>query len=167
MMEIDEIRDRLEIDAVLKRYYRGVDRSDYGLVRSCFFDDAQADYGPFFKGSLDEFIDYLQGPTALGGFTRTFHFAGNTLIEVDGDTAHTEVYVTAHHTAREGHEWEGAFVTTWLRYVDRCERRADEWRIAERHVVVEWIRKDTARGWQEVPAEARGRRDRTDLAYAR
>jgi hypothetical protein len=61
----------------------------------------------------------------------------------------------------------GAFVTTWLRYVDRFERRTDGWRIAERHVVVEWVRKDTAGGWEELPADARGRRDRTDLAYLR
>jgi hypothetical protein len=167
VVQIQELCDRAEIDDVLKKYYRGVDRTDYDLVRSCFFEDAHPDYGPFFKGGLDEFIEYLQGPMALGGFTRTFHFAGNTIIELDGDVAHTEVYVMAQHTATDDHAWAGAFVTTWLRYADRFERRDGAWRIAQRHVVVEWVRRDTAGGWEELPPEAQGRRDRGDAIYAR
>lgn len=166
-MDPHQLSDRQEIDDVLKKYYRGIDRTDYDLVRSCFFDDAQTDYGPFFKGGLNEFLDYLRGPTALGGFTRTFHFAGNTIIEIDGDVAHTEVYVMAQHTAKEDHAWAGAFLITWLRYVDRFERRDGEWRIAKRRVVVEWVRRDTAGGWEELPPEAQGRRDQHDAVYAR
>jgi hypothetical protein len=166
-MDLQAICDRLEIDHVLKQYYRGVDRTDYDLVRSCFFEDAQADYTPFFKGGLDGFMDYLQGPTALGGFTRTFHFAGNTLIELAGDVAHTEVYVMAQHTTVDEHDWAGAFVIVWLRYVDRLERRAGEWKIADRRIAVEWIRKDDAGMWVDVPEAALGRRDLRDAVYAR
>jgi hypothetical protein len=166
-METDEIADRLAIDHMLMSYYRGVDRADYELIRSCFFDDANADYGVFFNGSLDEFMVYLSGPTALGGFERTFHFAGNTLIEVNGDVAHSEVYVMAQHRAAPDHAWSGAFVTTWLRYIDRLERRDGAWRIAARKVVTEWIRRDDGGGWLDAPDSSAGRRDRTDPSYLR
>jgi hypothetical protein len=166
-VELEEIAARLEIDNVLKQYYRGVDRTDYDLIRSCFFDDALADYNPFFTGDLDEFMAYLKGPTALGGFTRTFHFAGNTIIEVDGDVAHTEVYTMAQHTTKDEHAWAGAFVVVWMRYVDRFERRDGSWKIADRKIAVEWIRRDTAGMWEDVPLDAQGRRDRTDVVYKR
>jgi hypothetical protein len=165
-MELQEISDRLEIDDVLMQYYRGVDRLDLDLVRSCFHPDAQCDYGPWFKGDLEHFLTYLGGPTSLGGFVRTVHFAGNTLIAVDGDTARSEVVVIAHHEPTAEHDWAGAFVVVWLRYVDRLERRDGRWRIADRKVAVEWVRRDTAGMWEDVPAEALGRRDRSDLVYA-
>lgn len=159
--------DRAAIDSVLMRYYRGIDRTDFDLVRSCFFDDAELDYGPWFQGGLDDFISYAEGPTGLAGQDRTFHFAGNTIIDIDGDRAHSEVYVMAQHWSADAHEWAGAFVTTWLRYIDRFERRKDGWRIASRQVVIEAIRQDTAGMWLDVPPSASGRRDRTDIVYAR
>jgi hypothetical protein len=58
-------------------------------------------------------------------------------------------------------------VTVWLRYVDRYERRDDVWKIARRKVVVEWLRRDTAGMWDDLPEEARGRRDRRDPIYER
>jgi hypothetical protein len=166
-MTTQQLEDQAQIDRVLKLYFRGADRTDWELIRSCFFQDAQVDMtSDFFQGDRDRFIDdYLRSPAALGGFTRTMHIAGNTIIELDGDIAYTETYVTAHHTTTDDHEWAGKFVTVWLRYIDRFERRRREWRIAKRNIVIEWVRMEPADRWSDVPAP--GRRDKGDLVYAR
>jgi hypothetical protein len=73
----------------------------------------------------------------------------------------------AQHATVDDHRWGWAFVTVWMRYVERFERRDDVWRIARRKVVVEWIRRDTAEMWDDLPDQARGRRDWQDPIYER
>jgi hypothetical protein len=160
-----QLSDRSEIRDVLMQHCRGVDRLDWELIRGCFWDDARIRYEPIVDGDTDVYMAFLRRPDALGGLTRTMHFAGTLIIELDGDIADTELYAKAHHTSTDEHPYAGAFVTTYLRYVDRLERRAGEWRIARRHVVREWMRRDTAGMWEDVPAP--GRRDRTDPIYVR
>jgi len=165
-MDIQQLSDHVEIGQLLQLYFRGLDRLDYELIRSCFFDNASIDLTPFFKGNPDGFVDYVKGP-GLGGFARTFHFGGNSLIELDGDIAHTEIYALSMGDTADEHESAGAFSVTWLRYLDRFERRNGEWRIADRRAAVDWLRIDTAGMWADLPAEAKGRRDRSDPVYAR
>lgn len=166
-MDIAELIAREEIRDVLMRYYRGIDRTDWELVRDCFHPDATCDYATFYAGDVDGFMAYLRSDRALLGFQQTMHFAGNVLVEVDGETAHTETYCTALHLARPEHEWAGAFVVNWMRYVDRFERRDGRWRIAHRVLAFEWMRKDEAGGWLPFPPEALGRRDASDPIYRR
>ena len=47
--------DREEIWRVMQNYGRGLDRLDFELVRSCYWDDAIEDHGNY-VGSPDEFI---------------------------------------------------------------------------------------------------------------
>ena len=147
--------DRAEIGDVLLRYFRGVDRRDWTLVRSCFFADARTDYAPFYQGGIDDFMRFLEDPAGFGLFDRTFHFAGNQLIELDGDggdTAETEVYAMAQHTsAADAGQSTRNFLTVWLRYLDRFERRDGRWAIADRRIEVDWIRNDVGAGWMDVP----------------
>jgi hypothetical protein len=162
-MTTQELTDRVEIDHVLKMYYRGVDREDFEGIRACFAPGAPVDFVPWYEGDRDGFIDFLNSRAGLLDFTRTMHFAGNTIIELAGDTAFSEVYAMAQHTTSEEHPWAGSFVTTWLRYVDRLERTESGWLIAHRRVACEWIRRDDAGGWEESPSP--GRRDKTDIVY--
>ncbi|CAM2785391.1 nuclear transport factor 2 family protein [Prescottella defluvii] len=149
------LSDRAEIGDVLHRYYRGVDRRDWGLVRECFFDDAHNDYAPFYQGGVDEFMDFLGDPAGFGLFDRTFHFVGNMLIDLAGDTADTETYVMAQHTsAADAGNPTRNFLTVWLRYLDRFERRDGRWAIADRRIEVEWIRNDVGGSWMDVPGQA-------------
>jgi hypothetical protein len=164
-MTTQELSDRAEIDHVLKLYYRSVDRADYEGVRSCFAAGAPVEFNPFFTGDRDGFIDFMKSAKGNKDFARTMHFAGNTMIELDGDVAFTEVYAMAQHRVTEDHPWFDSFVTVWLRYVDRLEREQGSWKIAHRRVVCEWIRRDDAGGWEDVPAP--GRRDRQDVVYLR
>jgi hypothetical protein len=160
-----ELADRAAVEDVLMRHCRGVDRADWGLIEDCFHADGHVRYDPIFDGDRSAYLAFLKGPDALGGLTRTMHFASTLLIDLEGDIAHSELYAMAQHTSTDAHPYAGAFVTTWLRYLDRLERRDGEWRIADRLVVREWMRKDVAGMWAEVPAP--GRRDRSDPSYTR
>ena len=62
----------------------------------------------------------------------------NTIIDfVDEDLAHVESHVCARHLRDDGDDVL-AMETFFGRYVDRFERRAGEWKIAERVVVHDW-----------------------------
>ena len=57
-------------------------------------------------------------------------------------------------------------LATGFRYVDRFERRAGAWKIAERNAVGEWSLPIPAGSWWEIPdAHLNGRRDRSDVIY--
>ncbi len=161
-MTIDELLARQEIADVILRYARGIDRLDLELVRSCYHPDAYDDHGTF-RGTLDEFID--AAGSFLPRWTATQHFMGNMLIEVEGEMAKSETYAVAYHR-REAEDGTGKDDVMGIRYVDRFERRAGEWKIAHRVVVTEWRRVDPvkgAKGRHEVGVW--GRRDATDAIH--
>jgi hypothetical protein len=167
-MDVDELIARREIEDVLLRYYRGIDRMDWPLVESCFHPDAHADFSGFgFGGDRSEFLAFLQAPGTLPAFVRTMHLAGNMLVEVDGDVAHSETYCIAHHQGTPDHAWGESFALNWLRYCDRLERRDGRWAIARRVVVVEWGAKVALEEWMTFPPESLGTRDRSDPSYRR
>lgn len=158
--EIRELRDRAGIHDVLMRYARGIDRLDLDLVASCYHPGATDDHGSF-KGSVEEFIPWVA--IALDRFDTTMHFLGNVLIELDDDAAFVETYCVAYHRLKG----ESVDSIAGLRYVDDFERRAGEWRIARRRVVVEWNRLDDVNALGFAPEYLRGARDRTDPVYDR
>jgi hypothetical protein len=162
-MAAEDLLHRAEIHDVLLRYFRGCDRGEIGLMRDCFFDDAEVDYGFFYSGGVRGFIEAAESPAALAAYERTMHFVGNMLIEIYGSRAYSETYVIAHHVTGSQHEWAGAFVPVYMRYIDDFERRGDRWAVTRRVVSFEWLRKDSAGGFQPFPSETTmGARDRTD-----
>jgi 3-phenylpropionate/cinnamic acid dioxygenase small subunit len=136
---VQELLDKQEIQEVVYRFARGVDRHDWDLVRSCYHDGALDNHGPF-KGPVEEYVPWVAD--ALPQLAEmTMHFIGNVLVEVDGDSAQSEAYVIGYHRYRrdDGSRWD------WLgggRYVDHFERRDGAWRIAERVLAWEWVRDD-------------------------
>lgn len=140
------------------RYARGIDRCDFEMVEQCYHPGATDDHGRF-KGPVEEFTPWVQ--TQLDRFDTTMHFLGNVLIELDGDVARAETYCVAYHRL------QGADVDSiaGLRYIDRFERRNDEWRIAHRAIVVEWNRVDDVTTPGFGPEYLRGTRDGTDPVF--
>jgi hypothetical protein len=162
-MTLDDLVAKQEIRDVLIRYTRGIDRLDMELVRSCYHPGAQDDHGAF-QGTVEGFVEWVSD--VLTYFDTTMHFIGNQLVEVAGDVAHAESYCVAYHrrSARDGDE--GHDLVMGLRYVDRLERRDNEWRIADRRCVFDWTRRDPIAGEWDLPPEAlSGRRDRNDPVY--
>jgi ketosteroid isomerase-like protein len=144
--ELQQLVDEAAIRRVLVRYSRAIDRLDWDLLRTCYHPDAIDDHG-LYRGDVEGFIDLLKDKLPLDDSTT--HFLGNQEIEVEGDVAYAETAAIARHRrpARDGappHDYFG-----WLRYCDRFERRAGEWRIAHRIVVYEPGRVDDVGGEPE------------------
>jgi ketosteroid isomerase-like protein len=164
--DADQVRallDKLEIQEVLARYARGIDRRDWALVRSCYHDDAIDDHGAY-RGDVDGFIAWVAERHA--GIEQSMHFLGNTLIELDGDVAFSETYLTTFaHETRPGTPTR--FAHSGCRYVDRLERRDNgPWKFAERHVVFEFSHvSDESTGRERLGGREVAQRSRDDLVY--
>jgi hypothetical protein len=153
--------DRREIEDVILRYCRGIDRLDLVLVRSCYWPDATDSHGGF-SGTRDEFVAWVE--KFLARFESTSHFVGNLLVELAGEAAVAESYAIAFHRSPEPRASLNGIIG--VRYVDRFEKRGGEWRIARRVCVTEWSRVDDVSGRFPIAAgHLRGARDRSDVLY--
>ena len=127
---LEEMADRLAIIEIIHTYARGVDRADAGILKSTCWDDAELDYGGY-KGPAHAFCEML--PDGLRMFLNTQHQISNTLIEISGNTANVESYLTAHH--RRPNDTEMTYIG---RYLDRMEKREGVWKINFRQIVMTW-----------------------------
>jgi SnoaL-like domain len=175
--EVRAVVDEAAIRRVLGRYCRGADRMDAELIRSCYHPDATDSHGTF-SGTIDEYLVWVM--RILGRYESTFHFLGSIAVEFPPatppgsgptrqeppDVAHVETYGIAFHSHSSGEPKLN--LVTGFRFVDRFERRAGDWRIASRTSVTEWSRIDPPDAhWPLKPEMLTGRRDRTDVVYAR
>ena len=158
---LEELLAKQEIEEVVLRYCRGIDRMDPDLVRSCYHPDATDEHGSF-SGGVEDYIAFAW--KLLPRYDVTMHFVGNLLIEVEEDVARSEAYCIAHHRKVGGPPPSN--LATGCRYIDRFERRDGVWRIAKRVVTTEWIRHDIPEVQFPIKENLRtGRRDRTDPVY--
>lgn len=169
--KLRELVDRNEIHRVMMRYARGLDRLDFELARSCYWDDAIEDHGAF-VGTPDDFIPWADQTTLM--FEAVQHGVLNHICDLQGDEAFAETYYQfTGVTAGDGPN----FVSTG-RYVDHFEKRlghrGPEWRIANRVTIIE-SQMDVPKAAsmklmppaysEDEPCQAR--RDRTDVSYHR
>ena len=132
---VQRVADELALQRVMVNYARGVDRRNWGLVRSCFTADAYV-HGTAFEGPLDTYLDILR--PGVEHFPSTQHFIGNQLRELDGDKGFTETYLIARHFADAAGEVDS--LITGVRYDDQLVRRGDGWAIVRRDVFMVWKR---------------------------
>ena len=159
---IDDVLAEAAIRDLQMRYCRACDRMDFELLRACFHPDATTDYG-FFGGTVDDFI--MSAEQALPGFIVTTHNTGNQNIVLNGNTALAEHYTVAtHRLAADEHGPLRDFITS-VRYIDRMECRAGDWRIAKRTLILDWTRTDPVGDVPPDPDVPRAKRDRSDLSY--
>jgi hypothetical protein len=95
------------------------------------------------------------------------HLVGNVLIELDesGDVAACETYGVSLHKSDDPKPYMN--LATGFRYLDRFERRDDEWRVAERTAIGEWSLRIPAEAWWSIPeSHLKGQRDGRDTLYA-
>jgi hypothetical protein len=140
-MQIDEaavqgLLDREAIRECLYRYCRGIDRVDEAALRSSYWPDATDQHGPY-SGSAEGFIAWALD--ALKKAERNVHMISNISMTLAGKTAAVESYFTA---LQRSPDRNGVMNEVFLagRYVDRFEKRGDEWRVAARIVVYDWVR---------------------------
>lgn len=141
----DELADREAIRDCLYRYSRGTDRIDAELLRSVYWPGA-LDHHTGFDGTAEGFIEWAI--PRLAAFDGAVHMMGNSLIRIEGNTAKVETYFWSGAVAGE----PAQRVVVSGRYVDRFEKRNDEWRIAERWVVHDYFEQGPSLGdWRTGP----------------
>lgn len=166
-LKMQQVIDRSEILAVINRCARGNDRWDADLIRSCYFEDAVDDHGDDFVGNVEGLVEYVK--ESARGFVASQHMVCNHHCELDGDDAYAETYFLVFCLMPQA-----PHIVSAGRYIDHFQRRAGEWRILTRAVVMENNYETTNSSlYPIVPASQRGgdahkaARDRSDVSYQR
>lgn len=126
--------DREAIRDCLARVARGEDRRDARLIASAYWPDASDDHGVF-VGTFQEYLAWVvPGEPAV---VLTLHTLGQSLIDLRGETAIVETHVTAYHRINMGAEERDVVIGG--RYLDAMAKRNQEWRIARRTMLYDWV----------------------------
>lgn len=147
-MDINEALARMEIQDVLWRYARGVDRYDYDLLETVYHPDG-TDQHSSFNGLGRDFarhhIDRSAGKAEVGQIHIT-----NLNIQMRGDDARVESYFLSFRSHRDD-DGQAKFGIAAGRYLDHFQRRDGSWRIVARRVVMDWTRDHVEGGpWPAV-----------------
>ena len=164
--KLADLVDRHEIHQVMLRYARGLDRLDFELARSCYWDDCIEDHSHF-VGSPDDFIPWADATTLA--HLSTQHAILNHFCDLQGNDAYCETYYQFTGIAPQP-----PHLGSVGRYVDHFQKRNGEWRIANRVTIVEGTFElaASAASAQMPPAytpeePCQAARDRTDVSYHR
>jgi hypothetical protein len=168
---LERLAARAEIADVVNRFCHIVDRHRWELMDTVFHEDGTTR----FLDAVRHWPDMVAGGRVmLGALSGTHHQTGNMLIEIDGDTAWAETYVTAFHAVPPDAPpvgfWDGRAEAyegvAGGRYVDRLERRDGRWKIAERQTLVEWRHDQPVNEGSlgQTPAQFRGQRGDADVS---
>ncbi|MET0239054.1 MAG: nuclear transport factor 2 family protein [Sphingobium sp.] len=117
----------------IARLARGEDRRDGDLIKAAYWPDAITDYG-MFAGDFDAYFAWvIPGADAI---KNTQHMIGQSVIDLDGDSAKAETQVISYHRVDMG----AGDLDTCIggRYLDIFEKRGEEWRIASRVMLYDW-----------------------------
>jgi len=124
---LEELEARTAIEDCLKRFARAVDRQDWKAAREGYHDGAWDDHG-FFKGPPDAFLAHIEKLHAAQ--RHSMHFNTNVLIEFQTkEKAFVETYVLVLQ------RFDDRRATASARYLDRFEKRNNQWRVAHRTLV--------------------------------
>lgn len=169
MNDLELLLAERDIRNVVLRYCHGVDRGDADLIRGCYHPGSVDVHGRY-DGDGPSFADHAV--KVLGErYRSTSHTVPNIRIEFESSTsAHVASSFVAYHLADSPVSEAHLYVFAG-RYVDRFEKRDNEWRISHRVVVRDWsvrhpIPEDSlAREVEEGLLFEPGRRSREDIGY--
>jgi hypothetical protein len=156
---LQQLADRQVITELIYRYCRSVDRLDIPLGHSIWHQDAIADYGEFYQGDGRGVIDLI-----CAQHLHTLHHShqlSNIIIDLQGDRAASESYVTASLRLRRGEQLQ--HMSVWSRYIDRWSRRNGRWGLDKRIAIRDF---DEVRDVVAMNDHHVARRDRSDPSYA-
>ena len=130
-----DLAARLEIRDVLSRYCRGLDRMDREMALSVFHEGSRAHYVDIYEGTGAGFVAWVW--EAHAAMERHSHQITNVLVELDGDRAASEAYVTVVLWTRPDGTGDRTEIVARGRYLDRWSRRDGRWAIDERVYVLD------------------------------
>ena len=143
-LDIQHIRDRIEIDDLLARYARALDYRNFEELDAIFTADATFDAGglgsPTGPAAIREMIS-----GTIGHLDATQHLVGKSLVEfsADGDEAEVRTYLISQHI-RESAPGPVKHYFLGGEYYDKVVRTPDGWRIAYRRLDRMWKQGDRA-----------------------
>jgi SnoaL-like domain len=160
MARLEAAADRQEIADLIYRYCRAMDRMEHEQGYAIWHEDGTADYGPeVFQGSGRGFIDWVcESHKHVDAHS---HQISNVVIEVAGDRAGSEAYVTA--TLRTDRDGKSMQMTVWSRYIDQWSKRDGRWGIDKRVTVMDF---DEVREVTPMKLHTQGSRNHSDPSYA-
>ena len=149
--------DELAIARQIYNYCRAVDRLDVPLGHAVFHEDSHADF-PSYQGPGRGWIDAVC--VAHLDFLHHSHQVTNIVIDVAGDRAGSEAYVTANLRQMDGERLINRMFSA--RYIDRWSKRSGHWAIDRRDCVVDF---SELRDVTSLGEDARSARDHSDPSY--
>ena len=159
--KLQRLIDRQEILDAIHRYARALDRHDDELLRSVFHADAIDNHGPW-VGPREEFVQWANHE-CHNKLDAHMHHITTHHCEIEGSVAHTESYVLFVHRHKDGR----TVLVGGGRYIDRLEKREDEWRIAVRRLVMDYRYYADGSTFSESDGYPNGMQDATDISYQR
>jgi SnoaL-like domain len=157
--ELRETISSQKITQLLYRYCRAVDRIDEELGYTIWHDDAEVDYGRIYRGSAKGLIDFI-----CAAHRRAIvhsHQITNIILEIDGNSARSESYVTSGMRLMDADQLKQ--ITTRGRYLDNWSQREGRWGIHKRLYVHDF---DEIRSVTPAFQQSTFRLDRNDPSYA-
>jgi hypothetical protein len=135
--------DKEQIAEVLIRYATGIDSKDWPLLRTCWTDEIDVDYGDLGHFATAEALTDLMRQIH-DGMGPTYHRITNLVITPDGDRATARSYVHALLMAIP--DDSASWVEALGHYDDELVRTPDGWRIARRTTHIARVQADAAAG---------------------
>ena len=133
--ELQALLDRDKIRDCIVRLARGEDRRDAAVLSACFWPDSTFDYA-MYKGTFAEYLAWVVPGADV--ILNTQHVLGQTLIELDGDTAKAETHVISYHRVDMGEDVGEHDTCIGGRYLDDMEKRNGAWGIKHRTMLYDW-----------------------------
>ena len=155
---MNELEDKAAIRDVLSRYCRGLDRMDKDMARGVFAAQSSANYYGIYTGTGHGFIDWVW--EAHRGMETHSHQITNVLIELNGDSAVSEAYITV--VLQQQRPSGAVEIQVRSRYLDRWSKRDGHWLIIEREHVIDT---QSEIPLQAISKSAESRRDRGDASF--
>lgn len=127
-MNLEDLLAERDIKRQLITFARAMDNRDWEAIGAIITEDVRADFG----------IGEVQGRSALVEFMRSFldncgttqHLLGNFIIEVTGDTATSESYVSDMHLGKDNSD--NLSFRTLGNYSDTWKKVGGVWLITQR-----------------------------------
>lgn len=162
---MQEMLDHYEIRKLLGTYCHGVDRMDEARATSIYARESWDEHGPY-SSSGPEFIRGALGRMKQGATKTDSHILGQTLINVDGDSAGAETYfIFVGHSLEDG--GDGVLLQLGGRYVDRLVREDGSWKVKKRTCVKDWsITLPIEQDWLKGVDWVEGKRTNMDPSFA-
>lgn len=159
---IEEAVARLQIEDLLARLARWVDRRDQEKIAECYVENSLDEHGEF-TGTGRQFAEWICQQNERADVIRFMHHQlGQSVYDFDlaGDAARVETYYVFHAQLEPGRIYASCG-----RYLDHLRRVDGRWLLGHRRVVSEWngtmATADGGPGDQYIQAT----RDRTDPLY--